>query len=213
MWRTYKDFMHAHAFNSIVSEVVPGIQKVIVHDFRLNLWPFLHLNLVLSWCLLLHMVIGDQKQKTKQNLMHCNSRYVKMSELHQKILEWILAGNRTKDIVKRFMVHRNTILHVRKVYEATGDTVNWPRSSRPCSVRTTDKINEVRVSIKEEPATSIHKLTREHNMSVMSMSDLVRKALKLKSLAKQKVQLLMPLQMQKHVSQGQKIRNFLKSRL
>ncbi len=91
--------------------------------------------------------------------------------------------------------------------------VNWPRSSRPCSVRTMDKINEVRASIKEEPATSICKLAREHNMSVMSMSDLLRKDLKLKSLVKQKVQMLMPLQMQKHVFPGWKIRNFLKSRL
>ena len=104
-------------------------------------------------------------------------------------------------------------MHVRKVYEATGDRVDWPGSGRPQSVRTTDKINKVRVSIKEEPATSIHKLAREHNMSVMSMSDLLRKDLKLKSLAKQKVQLLMLLQMQKHVSHCRKIRNFLKSRL
>ena len=133
-----------------------------------------------------------------------------MSDLREKILARILAGDKVSDISERFAVHRNTVTNIRRRYQATGLAKKGHSTGRPKSTRTADKIDEVREAINHNPETSIRKLARDHKMPETSMRELMKKDLGVKSLTKRKIQMLMPVQRQKRVTRGKKILNWLK---
>ncbi len=107
----------------------------------------------------------------------------KMSDFRSKILVHIKAGDKVNEIATCFDVLRNTVTNIRKKYETTGMVNNLPRSGRTRSVRTEDKVEEIAASIEEQPSTPIRKLSREHQMSVMSTLRVVKEDLNMKSLA------------------------------
>ncbi len=136
-----------------------------------------------------------------------------MSELRQKILERISAGDSPTAIAKRFNVSHVTIYNVKKVFEDTGSVENCPRSGRPRTACSATIEKEVFTTINANPSMFIQKLAREHNMAKTTMRRMVKKDLGLKSLSKQKVQMLTAKQRDKRVQRGKRIENFLKNGL
>ncbi len=57
-----------------------------------------------------------------------------MSELCQKILERILAGDKPTDVGKRFLATYQTVYNVKKVYEETGSTKTPGQDAKICQV-------------------------------------------------------------------------------
>lgn len=133
-----------------------------------------------------------------------------MTDLRKKILVRILAGDRPCDIARRFEVHRNTVTNVKKLYDETGSVEARPRTGGPRTVRTKEKLEEIRAAIEDNPSTSVRSLSRRFNMAETTTRLAVKRDLGLKSLSKQKVQTLTPQQREKRVERGKKVETFLK---
>ena len=79
---------------------------------------------------------------------------------------------------------------MKEKYNTLGTTTDKPKTSGPCTVRTKQKVEEVRAAIKENPSTGFQKLSRDHDVPKATMRRLVKEDLGYKSLSKTPVQAL-----------------------
>jgi hypothetical protein len=134
-----------------------------------------------------------------------------MSELRQKIVTRILAGDRPVDIAKNFGIARSTVYNAKKLYDESGDfTQRYSKNGRPKTVRTDALVRAVDQQVKATPRTSIRKLARDNNVSKTTMFNLVRSDLGMRSRAVVRCQMLTSLQRQKRLDRSKKILNWLK---
>ncbi len=120
-------------------------------------------------------------------------------------------GEKLVDIANRFQIHINTIYSIMRLYKETGGFTRRPSSGTLRSTRTEEVVEAVRHDVTNNPSTSIWKLTTKSIRS-LSMRDLIKDDLGMRSLVKRRIQQLTPLQMEKREDQGIKIINFLKSK-
>lgn len=134
-----------------------------------------------------------------------------MAELRHKIVARLEAGDAPSMIARNFSIARCTVYSAKRLYEETGGFLKRCSPGWPRSVQTEALINAVNQDIKKNPRKNIRQLARDHKVDKSSMSNLVRKDLKLKSRAVVKVQSLTALQRQKRVERCKKMLNWLKS--
>ncbi|VDL83201.1 unnamed protein product [Nippostrongylus brasiliensis] len=88
-------------------------------------------------------------------------------------------GLSVSSISKSLKLHRVQVHRVIKRLEETGEITNRPRGRPQRSARTPALLKAVRDKVTRNPARSIRKLAKEHNVSYTTMHRLIRDDLKL----------------------------------
>lgn len=113
-----------------------------------------------------------------------------MNDIKNRIISLNLQGSSNSEILqalKPLNVNRWMINRTIERYHETGSTKDRPRSGRPRTVCTKDRIKRVREKIRRNPERSARRLAKEENVSATSMRRLLAKDLGLKPYRKRKI--------------------------
>lgn len=115
------------------------------------------------------------------------------------------------DLLKKSKVTYKVVYNAVKRYKETGSTSDRPRSGRPRTACTSDRIKRVREKIRRNPARSIRKLAREENVGYASMWGIVRDHLEMTPYKKIRLHLLSAMTKAKRMERGRILLNRFKS--